>query len=64
MEELNTIRRFLNEVSANDGVLMVLPSGEPAEESTGLPADEIRYILEDMGPGLIKKMCRERSGDE
>ena len=64
MEELNVLRRFLAELCANDGALLGPASGEPAEGAEGLPADEIRYILEDMGPGLIKKMCRERSGDE
>ena len=64
MDELNTLRRFLGELVANDGALLGPKPGEPAEGAEGLPDDEIRYILEDMGPGLIKKMCRERSGDE
>jgi hypothetical protein len=64
MDELNALRRFLGELVANDGALLGPTSGEPAKGSEGLPADEIRYILEDMGPSLIKKMCRERSGDE
>lgn len=29
-----------------------------------MPAEQIRYLLEDFSPGLIRKMCRERSRDD
>ena len=37
--------------------------GEEPQEGT-LPLDTIRYVIEDMAPGLVKKMCRERSTND
>ena len=65
MDQLKTITRFLGELCANGGALLGPAPGAAQEDRSGaLPADEIRYIFEDMAPSLIKKMCRERSGDE
>lgn len=64
-DQLKIITRFLGELCANGGALLgPAPGAAPEEGSEALPADEIRYIFEDMAPSLIKKMCRERSGDD
>lgn len=61
LEELLMITRFLQELSANHAQLLKrTPSGEEPPEGA-MPLDQIRYILEDLTPGLVKKMCRERS---
>ena len=72
--ELLAVARFLNEMCAHDAIAL-----EPREElekdaegkDTEATVDEkqpfnkaqLRYILEDMSPGLVKRMCRERSND-
>lgn len=64
MEELIAVRRFLSDLCANDGARLEAGTGEQAEGSNGLPAEELRWLLEDAGPRLIRQMCRERSRDD
>ena len=64
MEELITVRRFLSDLCADDGAALASKADAKDEESTGLSEEQIRYILEDFSPGLIRKMCREGSQDD
>lgn len=72
--ELLTIVQFLNDLGANEGIALE-PKEEPgkdgAAQDTAAVADEkqpfteaeLKFILEDLSPGLVKRMCRERSSD-
>jgi len=61
-EELIAVKRYLEELSANHSEF--LGRGDQAPGENALPADHVRYLLEDFSPGLIRKMCRERSRDD
>lgn len=64
MEELIAVRRFLSDLCANDGARLEAGAGKETEGSDGFPAEELRWLLEDAGPRLIRQMCRERSRDD
>jgi hypothetical protein len=64
MEELITVRHFLSDLCADDGAALASKADAKDEESKGLSEEQIRYILEDFSPGLIRKMCREGSQDD
>jgi len=61
MQELSTVRRFLADLCADDGAALVPKAADAEEQSKGFTEDQIRYILDDFSPGLIRKMLRERS---
>jgi hypothetical protein len=72
--ELLTVARFLNDLGAHEGIALEPkeePDKEGAAQDTAAVADEkqpfteaqLKFILEDLSPGLIKRMCRERSSD-
>ena len=63
-EGLMALRGYLGDLCADDGALLASPAGDDQEQSTGLPEEQIKYVLEELGPGLIRKMCRERSRDD
>jgi hypothetical protein len=63
-EELVTAKRYLQDLCANHGELLKRGSASEGPDESGLPAEQIRYILEDFSPGLIRQMCRERSRDD
>jgi len=62
-EGLMRLRGYLGDLCADDGALLASRPDDDEEQSTGLPEEQIRYVLEDLGPGLIRKMCREKSSD-
>ena len=69
MEELLTVKRYLQDLCTNHRELLgrVSAGQEPdggEDTKTGLTAEQRRYVLEDFSPGLIRKMCRERSRDD
>ena len=59
MEDLIKIRKYLEDLCADEGSVL-----KNTEDQGGLPSDQTRYIFEDMGPSMIRRMCRERSKDE
>lgn len=70
--ELHTVAQFLNEMCANDGIALEAREEEPdagkdtseaTTEEQPFTKAQLRFILEDMSPGLVKRMCRERSSD-
>lgn len=74
--ELLAIAQFLNAMCENDGIALE-PREEPEKDAEKnaekdqvvdpkqpFTKGELRYILEDMSPSLVKKMCRERSNDD
>jgi hypothetical protein len=64
MQELSTVRHFLADLCADGGAALVPKAADAEEQSKGFTSDQLRYILEDFSPGLIKKMLRERSQDD
>lgn len=73
--ELLTVARFLNDMCAHDGIALEPREEDPDKEAEGKDSEttvdpkqpfnkaQLRFILEDLSPGLVKRMCRERSSD-
>ena len=71
--ELLTVARFLNDMCANDGIALEAREEEPdaegkdtseaTTEEQPFNKAQLRFILEELSPGLVKRMCRERSSD-
>lgn len=64
MDQLVAIQRYLKEIGQNHAQLFKRPTKADEKPEGALPAEHIRYILEDLTPGLVKKMCRERSQND
>jgi hypothetical protein len=66
-DELKILIIFLREIGRDNAALLLasIKAGMNKEgESEGLMSgDMVRWVLEDMSPALLKKMCRERSRD-
>jgi len=62
-DELIAVRHFLTEMCAQGEAALSGAAAGAGEAVDEMPPDQVRYVLEELAPGLIRRMCRERSGD-
>ena len=67
--ELIVLSDYFKALASNDGAIFktIFPEEPPLENQPTEPyltAGHIRYLFEDLAPGIVKKMARERSTND